>query len=579
MVKSNKKIWLSISLGLLLTVSLAMPAFAGSASLYLSPPSGTYTVGSTFSVRINVNSGGEAINAAEGTLIFNPAELQVISLSKSNSVFTLWTTEPTFSNSAGNIVFGGGNQNPFTGTAGTIITITFKARASASAQVNFSSGSVLANDGKGTNILASFGNAKFSLSATAPSTPEAITPPVITGVPSAPKISSSTHPDSDKWYNNPNAKFSWSLSDDITSIKFIYDKFPSSQPKVVYTPPIAEKELNNLEDGIYYFHVQSENKYGWGKISHFRFQIDTRPPEPFTIKFTDGKKTDNPRPTVYFDTTDALSGIDYYKIKIGEDNFYNVAPEIVESDPYTLPPQAPGKRMLLVQAFDKAGNYAAAFEEFVIEPIEPPLILEWSPKIKSGEILTIKGKTYSDSQVIIWLQRGKEEPFSRMVKSNREGNFVFTAAEKLKGGTYYVWAEVTDNRGAKSYPTEKITIVVEQPEFLKIGSWTISPLAVTIPLVVFVILFVVLLRYVWYRFSLFKNELRKEVWETEQSLQKAFNLLREDIKNQIKILEEDKNKRRLTGKKEKIIKQLKKDLDDAEKFVRKEVEDIEKEVK
>lgn len=35
----------------------------------------------------------------------------------------------------------------------------------------------------------------------------------------------------------------------------------------------------------------------------------------------------------------------------------------------------------------------------------------------------------------------------------------------------------------------------------------------------------------------------------------------------------------LTEEEEKVIKQLKKDLDDAEKFVRKEIEDIEREAK
>jgi len=108
---------------------LASEAKAGGASLFLSPPSGTYAINSAFSIKVNVNSGGEAINAAEGTLVYNPAELSVVSLSKSSSIFTLWTTEPTFSNSTGNISFGGGMPSNFTGTNGTIFSITFKAKA------------------------------------------------------------------------------------------------------------------------------------------------------------------------------------------------------------------------------------------------------------------------------------------------------------------------------------------------------------------------------------------------------------------------------------------------------------------
>ena len=40
------------------------------------------------------------------------------------------------------------------------------------------------------------------------------------------------------------------------------------------------------------------------------------------------------------------------------------------------------------------------------------------------------------------------------------------------------------------------------------------------------------------------------------------------------MLEKAKSKRQLTEEEEKIIKQLKKDLDDAEKFVRKGIKDI-----
>ncbi len=56
-------------------------------------------------------------------------------------------------------------------------------------------------------------------------------------------------------------------------------------------------------------------------------------------------------------------------------------------------------------------------------------------------------------------------------------------------------------------------------------------------------------------------------------------MLKEAIREQIKMLEKTKTKRQLTEEEEKIINRLKKDLDDAEKFVRKEIEDIEKEVK
>ena len=577
-IKNHKKYrkHLIITVCFILTVfSVLLPGTVKAASLFFSPTAGSYNVGDTFSASVYVSSADQSMNAASGVVSFPRDKLEVSSISKTGSVITLWVQEPSFSNSAGTINFEGIVLNPgFTGASGKIITINFKVKTGGTALLNFSSGSVLANDGQGTNILATLGGAQFSLGGVVQPIPETTTPSVVSDTTSAPVISSSTHPDQNKWYNNSNAKFTWPLSNDIMSVRLLYDKNSNSQPNIVYTPPIAEKEIDNIADGIYYFHAQFKNKYGWGDISHFKFQIDTQPPEPFTIKFVDGEKTDNPRPIVIFDTTDALSGIDYYKVKIGDSDFFNVDGQILKNNSYTLPLQTPGERTILVQAFDKAGNYATASADFTIESINTPIISDWPAKIQRGDVLTIKGKTYPDSQVTIWFQIGTKQPFSQIVKSDRDGNFVFTDYGTLKSGIYQIWAEVTDSRGAKSNPTDKITIVVEQPAFLKIGSWAFSSLTVIILLLIFVTLLISLIMYGWYRISLFKNKLRKEVFEAEQSLQKAFNSLREDITNQIKMFE--KSGSQFAEKKEKTIRKLKKDLEDAETFVKKEIKDIKK---
>jgi len=126
-------------------------AQAASASLYLTPSSGTRNVGAKFSVGVNVNTGGAPINAAQGVISYDSKVLKVISVSKGN-VFSLWTTNPQAS--GGSIKFGGGIPHPgYKGSAGRIITIRFQALKVGSGGVRFTSGYVLANDGKGTNIL------------------------------------------------------------------------------------------------------------------------------------------------------------------------------------------------------------------------------------------------------------------------------------------------------------------------------------------------------------------------------------------------------------------------------------------
>jgi len=559
---------------------LLVASSANAASLYFSPSSGSYEVGSTLPVSIYVSSADQAMNAASGVISFPQDKLEVTSLSKSGSIFTLWVQESAFSNSAGTINFEGIVLNPgFTGATGKIITANFRVKAAGVSMLNFSSGSVLANDGKGTNILTSLGNAQFSLGGAGPTVPEATTPSVVSGAPSAPQISSPTHPDPNKWYAKKDAKFTWQVPANVTAVRLLVGKIPAAIPTVVYTPAISEKEVTNLTDGIWYFHVQLRNASGWGGITHFRFQIDTEPPAPFEIKFVDGNKTENPKPTVTFDTTDSLSGIDYYKIKIGEGDSFPMAFEVIKSNPYALPPQNPGKRSILVQAYDKAGNYTTAVEEFEILPIKSPIITEYPKTLASGEILIVKGTSYPNAQVVIWLQREKDEPQSQITKSDENGNFTFVAEEKLKDGIYKMWAEAVDERDARSNPTEKMTIVVERPAFLRIGSQIINYLAVIIILIACLLLLAGLLWYGWRKISLLRKRVIKETREAERALHKAFDLLKENMQKQVEMLEKARTQRQLTEEEEKIVKQLKKDLGDIERFVRKEIRDIEREVK
>ncbi len=551
--------------------SLLIVSHAQAATLSFFPSSGDYIVDQTLSVSIRVSSADQAMNAASGIISFPQDKLEVSSLSQIGSIFTIWIQDPSFSNSAGTVNFEGVALNPgFMGTNGKIITINFKVKATGVAMINFSSGSVMANDGKGTNILASsgLGNARFNLNDYSPI---------------APQIFSPTHPDQNKWYSNPIAKFTWQLPGDMTSVRLFYDKFPDSQPKIVYTPPIAEKETGAVNDGIYYFHAQFENKYGWGKISHYKFQIDTEKPSSFDAQEIKREDLTDPKVKFKFDAEDKTSGIDHYEVQIDAKS-----PQVLqnnESGVYETSVIDPGKYVLIAKAVDRAGNTLVNPTEFKFEikPLDTPIITDWPAKIKSGDTLTIKGKTYPDDQITIWFQTGEKQPFSRTVKSDGKGNFVFTDEGKLKPGAYQIWMYVTDNRGAKSNPTNKIMIIVEQSEFLKIVSWLISHLTAMNSLLLFAILLILLILYSWHRFSLFKNKVnepKKEILVAEKLLQEEFNLLKKDITDEVKMLEESRNqfakKNQIAKRKEKTIRRLKKDLSDVEKSVKKEIEDIEK---
>lgn len=138
---------------------------AAEAILFLSSGSGAYLSGKSLTTKMMVNSGGEVgVNAAESTVYFNPKQIKVKSVDKTNSIFSLWPIEPKFDNAKGTISFGGGvPKTAFKDTAGLIFSLTLTPLVTGNIDMQFSttSSSVLAADGQGKNILKDLDDATY----------------------------------------------------------------------------------------------------------------------------------------------------------------------------------------------------------------------------------------------------------------------------------------------------------------------------------------------------------------------------------------------------------------------------------
>lgn len=123
--------------------------------LYISPSTESYYVGKVFNATLFITSLGEPINTIEGTLIFSRNTLELINVSKAGSVMNIWLSGPTFSNKDGRVDFSGGIPTPgFKGSGGIVLNLTFRAVADGPASITWERSTVLANDGKGTEIVA-----------------------------------------------------------------------------------------------------------------------------------------------------------------------------------------------------------------------------------------------------------------------------------------------------------------------------------------------------------------------------------------------------------------------------------------
>lgn len=314
------------------------------------------------------------MNAAAGHIIFPPSKLEITDISKSGSILNLWVQEPTYSNVTGTIDFEGIAFNPgYQGPQGLVLLLTFKIKSAGSIPLSFSSASVLANDGQGTQILVNTGNALFDVPGSvaaptqesAPSSTPAPAPrpqpaPQQTTAgskaPSKPSITSQTHPDSDIWYAKKDALFTWSVPKDVTAVRLLYGTKENAVPTVYYSSPLAEKKITNIPDGTYWFHVRLRNAAGWGEAAHFQFRVDATPP---TLAVRDVGYVDETKTQVRLtiESADAASGLARYEIQI--DGNKPAVLEGKEKQTFLAPRLRGGDHAVTIKAFDRAGNVTA----------------------------------------------------------------------------------------------------------------------------------------------------------------------------------------------------------------------------
>lgn len=567
--------------GILLVVGLCFGIFAfctttvEAASLGLSPSTGVYTANGTFSVRVVVNTDGKPVNASDATLSFNPKELTVVSVNRSSSIFNLWVTEPTFSNSAGTINFSGGVPAGYTGNTGNIMNITFKAASAGTARVTFTSGSVLANDGKGTNILTAMNGGSYTIQAqTTSPQPEEIEYVAPANTPAAPQIVSITHPDATLWYRAKEAELSWSVPSGVTAVRTLIDQSPTTIPTKVYDDPINKITLADLAEGVSYFHLQFKNGEGWGKVTHYRLATDSQKPSKISISSATADFA-NPDHTLTVVAEDATSKVTRYSVKVDAAEPYEYIDKEGKGE-IPLLGLTPGYHSVIIEALDEAGNGIVGTYSFTIEAFARPQFTEYPTEISEEVIPVIKGQTRAGATVTITLTRIGTTPVTNTVTASETGEFIFIPEGRFTTGVYELVAQATDSFGAQSEVSETIRLAVQQPGFLRVGSFMVSVLSVVVPLIALVVLLLVGIWYLSMYALRFRRTVRVESTEALEILRREFTVLQMTLRNQESVLRESSKTAALTKAEAAFVTAIGSSLKSSQQKVEKEIKDITK---
>lgn len=356
---SNMRAWVyKCVFGAMFVFACALaPSRADAAILYLTPSSGTYTVGSTFDVSLLLNTEGETINTIAANINFPADRLQLVSPSTGNSIISLWITPPSADNIKGKVVLQGGLPGGVSFNNGLVITLTFRVKSVGPAQVSFASGSeVLLHNGRGTNSLRETTNAYFNL----------VLPP-----PAGPLVTSETHPNQAQWYANTTAWLKWRTDAPVDGYSYILSSDPIEEPDSVVDGTKTSITYSYLSDGPHYFHIKAIHNGSWGGTTHFAVKVDSSPPAEFPVEILPFSRTSQTQPIIRFSTTDALAGLDHYEIKIialsGDVATKTEQPLFIETNSPYVPPNLPlGTYDVIVRAYDTALNYRESTKHLAI---------------------------------------------------------------------------------------------------------------------------------------------------------------------------------------------------------------------
>ncbi|MCK5416638.1 hypothetical protein KAI92_04390 [Candidatus Parcubacteria bacterium] len=552
---------------------------AAGATLFLSPSSGSFEIGKTFTVKAMVNSGGGiGINASDGSIKYDTDLLTLLSITKTGSVFNLWTKEPI--SSGGSISYGGGSPSAYTGTAGAIFNISFKAKKIGEATVSFTSGKAIQAGPPFADLVSGLGSAKFSIIESKKEEPkpkvkpkkeEEKEEPKATGIlPPLPDVESKTHPDEDVWYQDNEPEFNWKVLADLTGVSFGITDEADSNPGETSDGIVETYIFEKQEDGEHYFHIKYQNKNGWSKIAHRKLLIDSTPPNSFKLKVDNGGDETEPAPKLKFKVEDASSGIDYYNIKI-DNKTEKVAPSSVKDGYYQLGILAPGDHIAQVIAVDRASNVASSSINFIVTPLKSPIITSIPEQINKKEELVIQGKSfYPQVTIKISITGSDGEPKEYSTKTDDEGNWSYFHKGILEKGSYEITARVVDNRGAQSYDSASKILIVVSPSIIDSYGFLI--------ILLLLIIIAGLIAYILYlkkSFRIEKLRIKSETEEVKMKLRKIFSALREEVDELIQLAD---RKPGLSESERKVKEKLQESLDISEEFISKEIEDVEKEI-
>lgn len=327
------------------------PYIIYNSTLAFEPSFDTFARSDSHRIAIRVRTGGEAINVAGVIIQYDPKMIEVEEIITENSFCSpSLFIEKSIDNEKGEVNISCGLPSPgFSGIEGTVSELIIRIKEDGNFSLYFGQDTkILANDGFGTDVLRLATDGSYeSVNSIWPKEGE---------YQNRLLVFSSSHPNSEKWYNDKNIFLSWvDFSKCPNNCKYSY-LFDGNAGSVPAGENITENRYVNLyaeKEGIGYFHIAPYENGVFGAVKHYRVMIDTTPPLPPVGKVSETKIKKGDIVRITFESQDEISGIQSsFYVNFGSGLYLPVF------SPLYLSFIEKGNHVITGRVFDKAGNYS-----------------------------------------------------------------------------------------------------------------------------------------------------------------------------------------------------------------------------
>ena len=332
-------------------VCLASPTLA--ATLYFYPQHISLVPGEEVLVDIRLDTGGRSVNAVELEGALSGVRATLRSIDNSGSALSIFVERPSVKGRSGFRLVGGAPS----GLEGEnlIARLALRGELPGSATLSFdpTQTRILLADGTGKSAPVSYINADITVS---PKSKDYLL------------VSSDSHPDQNQWYVSDVAHVRFTF-DSSASYSYHITRDPLAEPDAVADKPAGTAtwdgglKLEDIPEGVSDFALK---KIGATSVSRYRLMRDATVPEWIEVRKNEGTIETEGRPFLTFLAHDAVSGVEYYEMRV------NGGEPIVASSPQPLPDEY---TILSIRAYDRAGNYV---EQFIPGPQKDYSLWVWA---------------------------------------------------------------------------------------------------------------------------------------------------------------------------------------------------------